>query len=88
MAVAPFNAWDDVRLRGGGKAAGEEDSDATIKLRRRLAAALATDIKGDDRRLWRQAAAAVAVVAALSTAVVAGDYGGDGRLWRRRKVQR
>jgi hypothetical protein len=29
-----------------------------------------------------------AVVAALSAAVVACVYGGDGRLWRRRKEQR
>ena len=41
-----------------------------------------------DRRLWRQAAAAGAVTAALSVAVVAGGYGGDGRLWRRRRERR
>ena len=29
----------------------------------------------------------MAVAAALSAAVVAGSYGGDGRLWRRRKEQ-
>jgi hypothetical protein len=37
-----------------------------------------------NRRLWGQAAAAGAVAAELSAAVVAGGYGGDGRLWRRR----
>ena len=42
---------------------------------------------GGDRPLWQQAAAAEAVAVALSAAVVAGGYGGDGRLWRRRKEQ-
>ena len=41
---------------------------------------LATDLNGDDRRLWQQVAAAGAVAAALLVAVVAGGYGGDGWL--------
>ena len=60
------------RQDGGGK---EEDSDTTIKFRRRHAAMATGGSSG-------------AVVAALSAAVVACVYGGDGRLWRRRKEQR
>ena len=89
MAAAAFNGGscvhgggsvlgcDDVRLRGGGKTAGAKRKTQTQQSN-----------LGGDMRLWRQVAAAGAVAAALSAAVVAGGYGGDGRLWRRRKEQR
>ncbi len=61
---------------------------ATLQRRR-----LAAEVKGGnrrlcDRRLWQQAAEAVAGLAALAAAVEADGYGSDGRLWRRRNKQR